>query len=283
MILGDQFSPGTFVDAVHFVGDHPGLLLSKTVEHLELSGAALGIGLVLALPLGLWLGHRHRGFFFAASVSNVGRALPSLVLIAFGLTILGVGFWNNTAALVVLAVPPILTNSYFAVDSVDPDVVEAARGMGLTDRQILSRVELPLGLPLVIGGIRIAAIFVIATATIAAVAGGGGLGEIIVNQASYGLAGVIAPPSASRRLPSWLQDCWLSSSGGPRLAGVPRPKLQRSTTEGEQGVQKAHSARGKGRLRHLDRCRTSVGWVSLRGTAERRGEPDGHHRHQELH
>jgi osmoprotectant transport system permease protein len=192
MIVGDQFNPGTFVDAVRFVGDHSGLLLSKTGQHLELSGAALGIGLVLALPLGLWLGHRHRGFFFAATVSNVGRALPSLVLIAFGLTIFGVGFWNNTAALVVLAVPPILTNAYFAIDSVDRDIVEAARGMGLTDFQILTRVELPLGLPLVIGGIRIAAIFVIATATIAAVAGGGGLGEIIVNQASYGLAGVVA-------------------------------------------------------------------------------------------
>jgi osmoprotectant transport system permease protein len=192
MIVGDQFNPGTFVDAVRFVGDHSGLLLSKTGQHLELSGAALGIGLVLALPLGLWLGHRHRGFFFAATVSNVGRALPSLVLIAFGLTIFGVGFWNNTAALVVLAVPPILTNAYFAIDSVDRDIVEAARGMGLTDFQILTRVELPLGLPLVIGGIRIAAIFVIATATIAAVAGGGGLGEISVNQASYGLAGVVA-------------------------------------------------------------------------------------------
>ena len=125
-------------------------------------------------------------------MSNVGRALPSLVLIAFGvLTILGVGFWNNTAALVVLAIPPILTNAYFAIDGVDRDVVEAARGMGLSERQILLRVELPLGLPLVIAGIRIAAIFVIATATIAAVAGGGGLGEIIVNQASYGLAGVV--------------------------------------------------------------------------------------------
>ena len=108
----------------------PHLLLDKAGEHLELSGAALGIALVLALPLGLWLGHRHRGFLFAASVSNVGRALPSLVLIAFGLTILGIGFWNNTAALVVLAVPPILTNAYFAIDGVDRDVVEAARGMG---------------------------------------------------------------------------------------------------------------------------------------------------------
>jgi osmoprotectant transport system permease protein len=191
MILADQFRPGTFVDAFRFIGDHGSLLLSKTGEHLELSFAALGIGLLLALPLGLWLGHRHRGFFFAASVSNVGRALPSLVLIAFGITIFGVGFWNNTAALVVLAIPPILTNAYFAIEGVDPDVVEAARGMGLSERQVLLRVELPLGLPLVIAGVRIATIFVLATATIAAVAGGGGLGEIIVNQASYGLAGVV--------------------------------------------------------------------------------------------
>jgi osmoprotectant transport system permease protein len=192
MIVADQFTPGTFVDAVRFMGDNLGLLLAKTAEHLELSAVALAIAIVLALPLGLWLGHRHRGFLFAASVANVGRALPSVVLIAFGLTILGVGFWNNAAALVVLAIPPILTNAYFGIDSIDRDVVEAARGMGFTERQILTRVELPLGLPFVIAGIRIAAIFVIATATIAAVAGGGGLGEIIVNQASYGLAGVVA-------------------------------------------------------------------------------------------
>ena len=192
MIVADQFRPGTFVDAIRFIADNSGLLLSKTGEHLELSAVSLAIALVVALPLGLWLGHRHRGFLFAASVANIGRALPSLVLIAFGLTILGVGFWNNTAALVVLAIPPILMNAYFAVDGVDRDIVEAARGMGFTDLQILTRVELPLGLPLVIAGIRIAAIFVIATATIAAIAGGGGLGEIIVNQASYGLAGVVA-------------------------------------------------------------------------------------------
>jgi osmoprotectant transport system permease protein len=192
MTVADQFKPSTFVDAIRFIGDNAGLLLSKTGEHLELSMVSLAIALVLALPLGLWLGHKHRGLLFAASVANVGRALPSVVLIAFGLTILGIGFWNNTAALVILAIPPILTNAYLAIDTVDRDIVEAARGMGLTDLQILTRVELPLGLPVVIGGIRIAAIFVIATATIAAVAGGGGLGEIIVNQASYGLAGVVA-------------------------------------------------------------------------------------------
>jgi osmoprotectant transport system permease protein len=192
MTLADTFTPHTFVDAFRFIGDHPSLLLSKTGQTVELAGAALGIALLLALPLGLWLGHRHRGLFLAASISNVGRALPSLVLIAFGLTVLGIGFWNNTVALVVLAVPPILTNAYFAVDGCDRDVVEAARGMGLTEREILLRVELPLGLSLVLAGVRIAAIFVVATATIAAVAGGGGLGDVIVNQATYGLGGVVA-------------------------------------------------------------------------------------------
>ncbi len=191
-MIADAFTPGTFVDAFRFIPAHAGLLLEKTAEHVELSLAALGIALLLALPLGLWLGHRHRGLFLAIGVSSVGRALPSVALIALGIAILGVGFWNNTAALVVLAVPPILTNAYFAVDGVDRGAVEAARGMGLTERQILLRIELPLGLPLVLAGVRIAAVFVIATATIAAIAGGGGLGEIIVNQASYGLAGVVA-------------------------------------------------------------------------------------------
>ena len=181
-----------FVDAFRFMGDHHGLLLTKTEQHLELSAAALGIALLLALPAGLWLGHLHRGLFAAASVANVGRALPSLVLIALGLTVFGIGFWNNTVALVVLAIPPILTNAYFAMEGVDPDAVDAARGVGMTELQVLLRVELPLGLPLVFAGIRIAAIFVIATATIAAIAGGGGLGEIIVNRASYGDAGVVA-------------------------------------------------------------------------------------------
>ena len=192
MTLADAFTPHTFVDATRFIGDNPGLLLAKTAEHCELSFAALGIALVIALPLGLWLGHRHRGLFFALSVSSIGRALPIVVVIAFGITILGVGFWNNAAALVVLGVPPILTNAYFGIEGVDADAVEAARGMGLTERQILLRIELPLGLPLVVAGIRIAAVFVIATATVAAIAGGGGLGQIIVDQASYGLAGVVA-------------------------------------------------------------------------------------------
>jgi len=181
-----------FVDTLRFIPDHAALLLQKAGETAELAFTALGIGLAIALPLGLWLGHRHRGLTLALGVSTVGRALPSVALIGVGIAILGVGFWNNTVALVVLAVPPLLTNSYFAVEGVDRDAVEAARGMGLTERQILARVELPLGLPFIIAGIRIAAVFVIATATLAGIFGGGGLGDIMANQVTYGLEGVLA-------------------------------------------------------------------------------------------
>jgi len=181
-----------FVDALRFIPDHAGLLLNKAGETAELAFAALGIALVIALPLGLWLGHRHRGLLLALGVSSLGRALPSIAIIGLLIARLSVGFWSNTVALVVLAIPPILTNSYFAVDGIDQDAVEAGRGMGLTEAQILARVELPLGLPLLLAGFRIAAVFVIATATIAGIAGGGGLGEVMANPVTYGQAGVLA-------------------------------------------------------------------------------------------
>jgi len=192
VILADTFEWSTFPDAICFIGDNPGLLWDKSLQQLGLSVAALAIAVAIALPLGVALGHFHKGSFIAITVANLGRALPSLVLIAFGLLIFGIGFWNNAAALIVLAVPPILMNAYFAVDEIDPSIVEAARGMGMRDRDVLLRVELPLALPLIFAGVRIAAVFVIATATIAAIAGGGGLGDIIVNQATYRLAGVVA-------------------------------------------------------------------------------------------
>ena len=156
----------------------------------------MAIALLIAIPLGVCLGHLHRGSFIAINVGNIGRALPSLAVIAIGLAFLGIGFTNVMVALVVLAVPPILTNAYVAVDSVDPDAVEAARGMGMSALQIVTRVELPLALPLIFAGIRTAAVYVVATATIAAIAGGGGLGEIIVNQASYRSPGSSARPCA---------------------------------------------------------------------------------------
>ena len=180
-----------FPDAVRFVAENASFVGEKTVEHLILSGAAIGVSLLVAIPLGVWLGHLHRGSFLAITVGNLGRALPSLALIAFGLPLFGISFTNVLVALVVLAVPPMLTNAYTGVDAVDRDAVDAGRGMGMSGWQVLTRIELPLALPLVFAGIRTSAVYVIATATIAAIAGGGGLGDIIVNQASYRIEGVV--------------------------------------------------------------------------------------------
>ena len=190
-VILDQANTHTVVEAFRFIVDNPHLLLTKAFEQLELSGAALGLALAVALPLGIVLGHLHRGSGLAIGASIVGRALPSIFLIAVFLTILGLGFANNMVALAVLALGPVLTNAYLGVEGVDRDAVEAARGMGMSGRGILSRVELPLALPLLYIGIRVAAVTVVATAPIAAYAGGGGLGDIIANQATYRLSGVL--------------------------------------------------------------------------------------------
>jgi len=182
----------TFENAIEFLFDNTGLIWEKTVEHVWLSLASLAVACVIAIPLGVWLGHRHRGSFIAINVSNVGRALPSLAVISIGLGLLGVGFTNVLVALVILAAPVMLTNAYVAVDQVDQDAVRAARAMGMTALQVLWRVELPLALPLIFAGIRTAAVYVVATAPLAALAGGGGLGDIIVNQPTYGPEGVVA-------------------------------------------------------------------------------------------
>ena len=175
-----------------FFGSEPGLLADKLLEHIAICALAIVISIVLALPVGVLLGHRHRGSFVAINFSNVLRALPSLALIAISLAFFGLSILNITIALVALALPPILTNAYTAVDQVDPDAVEAARGMGMSEGQVLRVVELPLSWPLIFAGIRTASVYVIATTPLAALAGGGGLGDIIVNQATYGLEGVIA-------------------------------------------------------------------------------------------
>jgi osmoprotectant transport system permease protein len=182
----------TFSDALTFIGDHPHLLWSKTLEHLWISAASIAVAMLLAIPLGVWLGHVHRGALMAINASNIGRALPSLAVISIGIGILGIGFANVLVAMVILAAPIMLTNAYVAVDQVDEDAVAAARAMGMRGHQILLRVELPLAWPLIFAGIRTASVYVVATATLAAIAGGGGLGDIIVNQASYGVAGVVA-------------------------------------------------------------------------------------------
>ncbi len=183
----------TLATIFNFFGDNVSLLLSECLWTLKMFAAAFGIAVVIAVPLGIWLGHIHRGSFLAINISNMGRALPSLAVIAIGLTIFGLGFLNVMIALVILAVPVILTNAYVAVDGVERDLTEAARGMGMTGFETLFRVELPLALPLLFAGMRTAALYVIATTPLAALAGAdGGLGDVISNQASYRFDGVVA-------------------------------------------------------------------------------------------
>ena len=158
----------------------------RVAEHLELTALSVVVATLIALPLGLYLGHTGRASFLAINVANLGRALPSLAILAFALPVsfalgLGLGFWPTFMAMVPLAVPPILTNAFVAIRGVDRDTVEAARGMGMRELQVLRSVEMPLGAPIILGGLRTASVNVIATATLGALVAGGGLGRYIVD------------------------------------------------------------------------------------------------------
>src|SRR5262249_29251459 len=153
---------------------------------LVLSGAALAAAVAIALPIGILLGHTGRGGFATMNVANIGRALPSMALLAFALPVafalgLGLGFWPTFLALVPMGIPPILTDSYVALREVDRDVVDAARGMGLSEWQVLRAAELPLAVPLIFAGVRSAAVAIVATATLGAIVASGGLGRYIVD------------------------------------------------------------------------------------------------------
>ena len=157
-------------------------------QHLYLTVVCLLISCLIALPVALFLGHIGRGGALAVNISNVGRAVPTFAVLVL-LLLTPVGRWGEgptIVALVLFAVPPLLTNAYVGMREVDQDVVRAARGMGMTGPQLLLRVEVPLALPLILTGVRIAAVQLVATATIAALAGGGGLGRIIT--AGFNLA-----------------------------------------------------------------------------------------------
>ncbi|KIF78173.1 ABC transporter permease [Streptomyces sp. 150FB] len=161
---------------------------NRLAEHLFLTVACLALSCAVALPVALVLGHLGKGGALAVNISNAGRAVPTFaVLVLLLLTPLGAyGQWPTIIALVLFAIPPLLTNTYVGMRGVDPDVVQAARGMGMTGAQQLRRVELPLALPLIMTGVRVAAVQLVATATLAALVGGGGLGRIIT--AGFNLA-----------------------------------------------------------------------------------------------
>ncbi|QES40071.1 ABC transporter permease [Streptomyces venezuelae] len=182
--LGDAWS--WLTDSAHWAGDDG--IWHRLTQHLVLTVVCLLLSCLIALPVALVLGHLGKGGALAVNISNVGRAVPTFaVLVLLLLTPLGTwGEGPTVVALVLFAVPPLLTNAYVGMRGVDRSVVQAARGMGMTGGQMLWRVELPLALPLVLSGIRIAAVQLVATATIAALAGGGGLGRIIT--AGFNLA-----------------------------------------------------------------------------------------------
>lgn len=154
---------------------------TRFVEHVELSVVSVAIGAAIALPIGIVLGHYGRFGGLAMSLSNVGRAIPSIALLVLAFQIFGLGNLPIVIALTALAIPPMVTNSYVAMREVDPDVKEAARGMGYREPAQILKVELPLAVPLVMAGIRTSAVQVVATATLAALIAGGGFGRYIID------------------------------------------------------------------------------------------------------
>jgi osmoprotectant transport system permease protein len=162
------------------------------VKHLEVTLLALAIALVVALPIGLYLGHKGRGELLAVGLGNAGRAIPELAVIALVAVLIGVGLPNVAPVLAILGVPPILTNAFVGVRQVDRATVDAARGMGMSELAIIRKVELPIALPTVMGGVRSATIAIVATATIAPLAGVETLGDFIINRNVYGENGLLA-------------------------------------------------------------------------------------------
>jgi osmoprotectant transport system permease protein len=169
-----------FTDPAHWAGTNG--VPNRLFEHVWLSALCVVMAIVVAVPVGLLIGHTGRGAFVTVSVANIGRSVPSYALLLIFFTIVNqVGFAPAIPALVLLAIPPILTNTYVALREVDRDTVEAGRAMGMREVQLLRRVEVPIALPAIVTGIRVAAVQVVATATLAALVGGGALGRYIVD------------------------------------------------------------------------------------------------------
>lgn len=168
-----------------------GEISDLAATHVLVSAVAMAVACGISIPLGLYLGHKGRGEFLAISVSNVGRAVPAIVLLFFFIAFVGNGFTNVAFVLILLAIPPILTNTYVGVRQVDTDIVDAARGMGMTGPQIVRHVRLPLAMPTIFAGIRISAVSVLATATIGTYANLQTLGEPILVPQQYGFEGAL--------------------------------------------------------------------------------------------
>jgi len=173
-----------FGDPANWLG--PSGILNRLREHLQITVAATSVSALLAIAPAVWLAHRRIGGTFVVALVNIGRAIPSFAIVVLFLPIsirlgLGIGFWPTFLALLFLAVPPMFTNSYTGVAEVDPDLVETSRGMGMTGMEVLTKVEMPMASPVILAAVRVAAVQVIATATLGAIVGWGGLGRFIVD------------------------------------------------------------------------------------------------------
>jgi osmoprotectant transport system permease protein len=167
-------------------------VLELAATQVEVTILALLLALLIALPVGLYFGHRGSGEFVAVAIGNAGRAIPELALIALMAVLIGVGTLNLTIALAILGIPPILTNAFVGIRQADRASVDAARGIGMTELEVLRKVELPLAVPSIMAGVRGATVNIVATATIAPLAGVLTLGDFILNENVYGADGVLA-------------------------------------------------------------------------------------------
>jgi osmoprotectant transport system permease protein len=167
-------------------------VLELAATQIEVSILALLLALAIALPIAFYFGHKGTGELLAVGLGNLGRAVPELALIALIAAVIGVGIPTLVAALAVLGIPPILTNTFVGIRQVDRATVDAARGMGMTEFEILRKVELPLAVPSIMSGVRGASVNIVATATIAPLAGVLTLGDFIINENVYGTNGVLA-------------------------------------------------------------------------------------------
>lgn len=181
-LLGDVVA--WFLDGANWSGSAG--IPNRVWEHVQISVAATAAAALIALPAAMWLGHHRRGGFLAVATVNIGRAVPSFAIMALFLPIsirlgLGLGFWPTLLALFALALPPIFTNTYTAIREVDPALVEAGKGMGMKDGEVLRSIEAPMASPVILAALRVSAVQVVATASLAALVAWGGLGRYIVD------------------------------------------------------------------------------------------------------
>jgi osmoprotectant transport system permease protein len=187
MAKGSELTVDAFIDAIAWLADGDNWtgsagIPTRFVQHVGLTAVSVTFACLVALPIGLWLGHVGKGGTLAVNISNVGRAVPTFaVLVLLSLTPLRFSIWTTVIALVLFAIPPILTNTYVGMREVDRDAVGVAHGMGMDGWQVLRKVELPLAVPLIMTGVRLATVQVVATATLAAFVAGPGLGRIITS------------------------------------------------------------------------------------------------------